>query len=46
MYESDLSSFDFEPDFPISFRHALEKITNHLDPIPNRHFEKFLSHYT
>ena len=41
-----LKSSDDDPDLPVSFRHVLEKITNPLEPLPNHHFQTFLSNYT
>ena len=46
MYDSNLPSSDSEHDLPLSFRHVLEKITNPLEPIPNHHFQTFLTYYT
>ena len=43
---SNLSSTEEDRDIPLSFRHVLEKITNPLDPLPNHHFQTFLSYYT
>ena len=43
---SDIHSSNDDPDLPVSFRHVLEKITNPLEPLPNHHFQTFLSNYT
>ena len=43
---SNLLSTDEDRNIPLSFRHVLEKITNSLDPIPNHHFQTFLTYYT
>ena len=43
---SNLLSTDEDHNIPLSFRHVLEKITNPLDPIPNHHFQTFLTYYT
>ena len=43
---SNFSSTEEDRDIPMSFRHVLEKITNPLDPLPNHHFQTFLSYYT
>ena len=44
--ESGLLTTDDDRDIPLSFRHVLEKITNPLDPLPNHHFQTFLTYYT
>ena len=46
MNGSNLLSTDEDRNIPLSFRHVLEKITNPLDPIPNHHFQTFLTYYT
>ena len=46
LHDSNLPSTEGDHDIPLTFRYILEKIINPLDPIPNHHFQTFLTYYT
>ena len=45
LHVSNLPSTEEDHDVPLTFRHVMGKIINPLDPIPNHHFQTFLTYY-